>query len=142
MSISQQELMNHPLFKQASADIAESKAAQETQRMLEQANAQTARKQQVDKVLEQYNAALADYERLRVETHTALGRVWRAVQAYAVLTQGATPPNYYAAVFPNIHLPTLVPDPRPFANNLGPFTTTRAAMEGYQSTLGKTWPSA
>ena len=133
------ELMNHPLIKQVTDDIAQSRAQLQTQRLLDEMESKRARLTQLTGILEQYTSALTDYERLRLEVHETLGRLWVAVEAHSALLS-RPPHGFPEVIFHKIDVPTLRPQAGPWSNVNGVFTTTRAAVEGWMATHGKTWP--
>ena len=133
------EFKDHPLIKQVTDDIAASRAQLQTQRMLDEMEAKRARLSHLNEIHDQYTSALEDYEQLRLQLHEALGRLWAAVEAHSALT--SQPPNGFPEViFHKIDVPTLRPPSGPWSNVNGVFTTTRAAVEGWMATHGKTWP--
>ena len=141
MNISQHELMSHPLMAKVVADLAETKAQQQMQRANDHAEAQRVRAEQGQRAVAEYKAAMAEYERMRHDLHAVVGRVWAAVQAYQQLTH-QQPSDFTEAVFSEINVPTLVPCTSPWGNPFAALSTTKAAIEGYRATMGKTWPAA
>ena len=137
MDITQQELMKHPLMAKVTADIAATRQQQETQRMMDHMEAQRIREDQGKYLASQYKAAVDDYERLRGETHAAVGRIWAAVQAYSRVT-GVNPGEFQEATFNTINVPTLKVNSSPWALSSS-FTTTQAATMGWFASMGKEW---
>jgi hypothetical protein len=140
MNITQQQLMNHPLMAKVAAELEETRAQQQTQRALDQSEAQRVRAEQGQRLVSEYKAAIREYERMRVDLHAVVGRVWAAVQAYGHLT-GTHPLDFTEQIFNTINVPSLIPSTSPWAMSNG-FTTTQAAAMGSQATFGKTWPAA
>jgi len=138
MDISRDEVMAHPLMKQITADIAETRAQQNQARLLQESEQVRLRAEHGQFLKQQYDDAVAEYERLRLHTHEAAGRVWFAVQAYARLTGGTPPPGHSDHVFQEINVPTLIPNPSPWVLSPG-IATAKAAIANWYSTNGKEW---
>lgn len=137
MNISQAELLAHPLMAKVQADIAETRAKQQADRLAGEMDAQRLRGEQGKYLKAQYDQAIADYERLRQETHDAVGRIWAAVQAYSAVTK-AHPQGFVESLFNEISVPSLIPNPSPYA--LRPMhTTTQVAVMGWFASQGKQW---
>lgn len=137
MNITQAELMAHPLMKQVTADLEKAKEIRESERVAGEIEQRRLRAEQGRYLREQFQAAADEYERLRVEAHAAVGRVWYAAQDYSRLTSNL-PPGFSESTFTTINLPTLVPNPSPWSASSG-FTTTQAAVASFFATSGKSW---
>lgn len=137
MNVSQAELLAHPLMKQVTADIAQTREKQEAERVAGEIEQRRLRAEEGRYLQEQFHAAIAEYERVRVEAHAAVGGVWRAAQAYSRLT-GVLPPGFAENTFTTIDLPTLKPNPSAWFAS-GGFTTTQAAVASFFATRGKSW---
>lgn len=138
MDISRDEVMAHPLMKQITADIAETRVQQNLARQLNEADQVRLRAEHGQFLKRQYDEAVAEYEALRKQTHDAAGRVWLAVQSYARLTGGTHPPGHSDHVFESINVPTLIPNPSPWVLSHG-IPTAKAAIAHWYSTNGKEW---
>jgi hypothetical protein len=146
MDFTQAELRSHPLMKQMEADIASTRQAQQTQRMLDQMEAQRQRADQGRLIQAEFDQLLAEYEQLRKPMHALLGRMWQVAQSYARLTSaddprnpgGRPPQGFHDAMFMRIDLPTLKVDPSPWAMPMTA-TTTKAAVDGWYASHGKEW---
>jgi hypothetical protein len=140
MDINQAELMAHPLMAKVTADIAETRAKQASDRLVQAAEQQQLWAEQGLYLAEQFKSAVAEYERLRVEAHAAVGLVWATVQEYSRVT-GQPPQNFPERTFNEINLPTLIPNPSPWAPLSSGFTTTQAAVMGWfnPTTHRKQW---
>jgi len=128
---------DHPLMKQVQQDIAQANAREEQQRALDNLEAQRLRQNQAQLLHREYQAKVSEYERLRADVHALLGEMWGIVQDYHRLTS-QNPPTFPENTFMSIDVPSLLPSTNPhhMPNN---FSTTRAAVMGYFSGLGRTW---
>lgn len=105
-----------------------------TPRELSAMEASQARQKQATQYRTEYDAAVAHYEELRSQVHDVLGRIHAANVQYSNFL-GVAIPTHPAHVFGSINIPTLKPSRLP---DLSPgWTTTQAAIEQYQNSLGR-----
>ncbi len=132
--ITHAELMAHPLMGKVAKDIAETRAAQETQRILDEGEQQRLRAESGRIASESVKSEVAEYERLRGLMDHQLHRVWSAEQNYSRIT-GRESSVFPQQTFLRINLPTLLPTAQWHSG----FATTYVYVQAYMASAGKNW---
>jgi hypothetical protein len=125
---------DHPQFKAMAADVALANQAEEQERVAAQLEQQRLRQQQAQLLNRDYQARVEEYEELRKMVHAKLGEIWRVATEYQRLTS-QYPPTFLENTFMSVDIPSLLPSNQ-FSS---PFSTTRASVMAWFSSLGKGW---
>ena len=129
----EQELLTHPLMKKVQEDLAETRRTKEQEALANEMEASQLRANQGRYLYAQYEDAVNDYERLRVEMHAVVGRIFMSALEYSNLTR-QPPPSHNENRLCQIDIPTLKPQNNSWSST---FSTTRAAITQFFSNGGR-----